>query len=130
MPSRTARIVATNSSAPAAPSACPTMDLVEETASFSACGPNASCSALVGLVIGRCAGAVRVDVLNVGRDHARIRERTLHRPHHAALVGRSQVGGIGAHAEADNLTEDICAARLRALERLQHHHGGALAENE
>ena len=47
MRSRTASNVATNSSAPAAPSAWPTMDLVDEIASLPACGPNASCSALV-----------------------------------------------------------------------------------
>ena len=39
------------------------------------------------------------------------------------------VTGVGGHAEADNLGDWPRAARQRGLERLEHQHGCAFAEN-
>ena len=120
-PSRTAITVATISSAPAAPSAWPIIDLVEDTASFSACVAEHLLQRLgLGLVVGGGAGAVRVDVLRCRPPPAGVVERALHGARHAADVGRGQVGGVRAHAEADDLGEDLRAARLRAVERFEH----------
>ena len=81
-----------------------------------------------GHVVGGRAGAVGVDVLNILRLQFAVVERAFHGAAHAAEIGRREIGGIRAHAEADDLTEDFCAARARPLQRLQHQHGGALAE--
>ena len=84
----------------------------------------------LGLVVGGGAGAVSVDVLDICGREFRVGKRVAHRPHHAALIGRGEIGRIGAHAKADDFAEYLRAARLRALKRLEHHHGGTLAENK
>ena len=70
-PSRTAMMVATSSGAPAA-KACPTMDLGGEIAIFSACAPTWR-SPRFGHVVGRGAGAVSVDVVDITGRQARRR---------------------------------------------------------
>ena len=74
-------------------------------------------------------GTVGVHILNIAGIELAVRQRAFDGAHHAALIWRGEVLGVGAHAEADDLGQDGGAARLRRLQRLEHDHRGALAEH-
>ena len=87
--------------------------------------------ALAGVVVLR-RGAVRVDVVDVGRRDAGVGDRLLHAARRALAARRRRrdVEGVGAGAVADHLAEDAGAAGLGVLERLQHQDAGALRHHE
>ena len=82
--SSSAITVATASIPPAAPSACPCIDLVELTASLSACAPNTCRMAAVSVAVVRLrAGAVSVDIPDLLRLDAGIADGHAHGPRRA-----------------------------------------------
>ena len=91
---------------------------------------------LDGLRLGRVAlrrrGAVRVDVADLGRVDAGLREREAHHGDDAQRVGtrRDGVVGVVRVAARDDLGVDAGAAALGVLDRLDHEHGRALGADE
>ena len=83
-----------------------------------------------GRIVRARAGAVRVDVPDVVRVHARIRERQAHRARGAVGGGIGDVARVAGRAESGDLAEDLRAAALCVLERLEHEHRRALGEHE
>ena len=86
----------------------------------------------LGGVAERRRGRVRVDVADLGRLDARVVDRGPHRAGRALAgrVGLGHVRRVGRHAVADQLGVDLRAARLRALELLEHDRAGGLAHHE
>ncbi len=91
----------TDSRMPAAPSVCPLHPLVE----LARVRPSkaAATTARLDLVVLRCRGAVQVDVVDIGRDDAGARERSLERESRAETFGmrRRHVVRIAGFAPAD-----------------------------
>ena len=83
----------------------------------------------LGHVVGRGAGAVGVDVLNMLDGKLRVGERALNRARHPIFGRVRNVHRIGAHAKSDDLAKDACAAPSRPLKRLQHEDRGAFAKH-
>src|SRR5665213_1058194 len=83
----------------------------------------------LGFVISRSAGTVRIDVLDVLGLESGVDECALNGARHAANIGRREIAGIRAHSEADDLAEDLGAARLRPFEWLKHQNGRTFADH-
>src|SRR5204863_19645 len=77
-------------------------------------------------------GAVRIDVIDVGKVEARLPHRHLHRAEGARALGmrRGHVIGIARQAIAHDLGIDLRAARLGMLIFLEHDDAGTLAHHE
>ena len=86
----------------------------------------------LGRVADRRRGAVRVDVVDLGRVDPRVGERHPHRAGRvlAGRVGLGHVQRVGGDAVAHQLRVDPRAARLRVLELLEHDHRARLAHHE
>ena len=123
----------TASTAPAADSVWPIIDLLEEIGTFlDALAEHGGDAQVFHLVVLRRAGAVRVDVIDVlGRD-AGVRERIVHAADDRLAVGaRSRaVEGVRHLAAAFEHAEDFRAARLCGFEAFQHQRAGALRHDE
>ena len=108
--SRSARMVATASTAPAAPSRCPIADLVEDTGISPAWSPSASLIAVVSArVVERRRGAVGVDVVDVlRRSMPASRSACAIASRRAAALGLrgGQVVGVGRSRRSRDLAED------------------------
>ncbi len=121
------------STAPAAPSRWPVIDLVAETATRSAVSPStaeiAADSAMspTGVDVAWAlmwTTLVQADAAVLeGRAHGAGRAQALG-------LGGGDVVGVGGHAGGHQLGVDPGAAGLRVLLGLQHDHAGALAEHE
>ncbi len=83
---------------------------------------------LVG-VVDRRRRAVRVEILDVGRRQPGVVEGAAHGLVGALSVRVDHVLGVGRHAVADDLGEDLGAARLGVLQGFQHEDAGAFAQN-
>ena len=101
------------STAPAAPSRWPVADLVDDIARpLRGVAEHALHRLQLQIVAQRRRGAVRVDVLDVGRGDAAVLHRRLHRAERAvmALGRRGDVVGVAGHAVAGHLGVDLRAA--------------------
>ncbi len=122
-----------DSTAPAAPSRCPVIDLVDVTATcgggVAECGPDGQ---RLGDVALRSAGAVGVDVHDVGRVGASVSQRHPHRASGALTlrVGLGDVVAVGGDPGSGHLGVDRGATGLGVLGGLEDEHGCALAEHE
>ena len=132
-PSRSARIVAIASIAPAAPSVWPSIDLLAVTATLGAWSPKIvriACSSALSPSGVEVAWALTWSIS--GGRQARLLQRPTGGPHRADAAGRRQrdVRGVGRGAVAHELRQRIGAARLGVLERLEDQHAAALADHE
>ena len=84
------------------------------------------------LVAERRRGAVRVDVVDIGRRDAGALHRGAHAAEGAIAVRRRRgdVIGVAGQAVADHFGVDLRAALLGVLVFLEHHDAGALAHHE
>ena len=124
-PSRIAWIVAIDSIAPAAPSVCPSIDLLAVIETHGPCSPSSVARRLeLGAVALGRGGRVGVDVVQLVRRHARLLERTPAGTDGAGAARRGQrdVRGVRGRAVADELREGLRAARLRVRQLLEHEH--------
>ncbi len=128
-PERRARTVARASTAPVAPMAWPCRPLVELTGMLGArLGEGLVDGGGLDRVVGLGAGAVGVDVADLRGLGVGVGERLAHGHGGSGGLGLGDVGGVGGHAEADDLAIDGGVAGERGVEGLDGQHGGALAE--
>jgi len=82
--------------------------------------------------VGHRRGAVRVDIVDVGRGHPRLAQRHAHRQLRALALRmrRGDVIGVARQTVTDYLGIDLRAARLGVLIFLEHDHPRALAHHE
>ena len=109
------------------------MLLMLVTGTFLAWSPKTCLIAMVSLPsFSRGAGAVGVDVVDVGGRELRVGQRLAACDDRAlafgVLVGDAE--RVGGRAVADDLGEDRRAAALRVLERFEDDHARAFAEHE
>ena len=130
--SRIARMQKIASTAPAPPSRWPIADLVELIDTLPIALPNRLLDRAQLDRVGHGRGAVGVDIVDVGRGHARLLQRHLHRAVGARpfRMRRGDVIGVARQAVADHLGIDFRAARLGMLIFLEHDDARALAHDE
>jgi hypothetical protein len=84
----------------------------------------------LGLVIRGRPCSMRVDILDFGRAKPAVLERAVNGPAHPTGVGAEQVAGIGAHAEAHDLAQDVRRTRFGVIEAFDHQYGRTLADHQ
>src|SRR6056297_136273 len=84
-------------------------------------------SGAFGLVVGRSAGAVGVDVAHPRMGHARVLQRAGYGPRSALFRRHHDIRRIRGHGKAQNLAKDCRATRPRVFIILEHEHASALA---
>ena len=128
-----ASTVATDSRAPAAPSRCPVIDLVEVTTTPSTASPSA-CRMAPASATSPCGVEVAWALMCTMSEASSppSTQRDPHRPGGAETRGvrLGDVVGVGGDAGAGDLGVHLGAAGLRVLLGLQDQHRGALAEDE
>ena len=80
-----------------------------------------------GLVVGRCSGAVGVDVAHFACVQPGIGQRTRHGPRRPVLGWHDDVAGVRGHGKACHLAQDVGAAFARVFQFFEHEHPCALA---
>ena len=131
--SRSASTVSTSSTPPLAPSRWPNWLLVLETLSLPGMlAEDPFDGDRFGLIAQRRAGAVGVDVADVGQVELGVAQSPFHRPGGAgpAFVRMGDVAGIGAGAVAEHFGEDVRSASFGMLQFFEDEHAGPFAQHE
>ena len=83
-------------------------------------------------VIGRCAGAVGIDVINLPRLETAVGQGQAHRFRTAHTAGgrRGDVVGVAGHAIADHFSQDPGPTARGVLQGFQHQNSGPFADHE